>query len=742
MSTTSADLTTEEKARLVSGQDTFSTTPIPEKDVASVRLSDGPHGLRVQSDGGDNFGLTEAAPATCFPPAVAIGSSWDPDVAARIGTAIGIEARSLGIDIVLGPGVNIKRSPLCGRNFEYLSEDPMVAGLLGSAYVRAVQETGVGTSVKHFAANNQEADRMRVSAEVDARTLREIYFPAFERVVKEARPATVMCAYNKINGTYASQDAWLLTGVLRDEWGFEGLVVSDWGAVHDPVAAVRAGLDLEMPGTKGRTPPIIATAVDSGELDTADLDRSVDRVLALRKWHADATNEADLESHHQLAREVAAECAVLLKNDSVLPLEATQRLAVIGELARTPRYQGGGSSHVNSFRVESFLEAATTVSGAHIVFEPGYVLEGTEAPAGVDPTADLQGAAVAAASAADVAVVFAGLGEVEESEGFDRATLELPQSQVALIKAIAAAAPRTVVVLSHGGVVTMEEWHDDVDAILEGFLLGQAGGAATADLLFGVVNPSGRLAETIPRKLADHPSSQNFPGERGQVIYGERLLVGYRAFTSLDITPRYAFGHGLSYTTFETSDFQVVVTGPDSATARMTVTNTGERDGAHVVQLYVAAGGLGGVQRPRRELRAFTKVHLRAGESSTVELTLDRRAFAFWEVELDDWSVEAGTYVVELCTDAHHVEQEREIMLTGDGRIRELTLWSTLQEWVDHPVVGPSLADEIDIPDFRFVTAPRALLLTGTLPMQKIVNVLKDAVPPEKFEELMARTRQ
>lgn len=737
--TSAAELTIEDKSRLVSGHDTFTTHAVPEKGVGSTWLADGPHGLRVQRVGGDNFGLTEAEPATCFPPAVAVGSSWDADLAARMGTAIGLEARALGVDIVLGPGINIKRSPLCGRNFEYLSEDPLIAGILGSAYVRGVQETGVGTSVKHFAANNQESDRMRVSADVDERTLREIYFPAFERIVKEARPATVMCAYNKINSVYASQDPWLLTEVLRDEWGFEGLVVSDWGAVHDPVAAVKAGLDLEMPGTKGRTPAIIAAAIESGDLDVAELDRCVDRVLGLRRWGGSA-DEVDLEAHHRLAREVATQCAVLLKNDeATLPLSPAQRVAVIGEMARTPRYQGGGSSHVNSFRVESFLDATASLPGLDLVFEPGYLVEGSPGPLDADPDA-LRAAAVAAAADVDVAVVFAGLGEVEESEGFDRTSLDLPAAQVELIKAVAGVAASTVVVLSHGGVVTMEEWHEDVDAILEGFLLGQAGGAATCDLLFGLANPSGRLAETIPRRLSDHPSTLNFPGERGHVVYGERLNVGYRAFTSLDLTPRYAFGHGLSYTTFETSDFSVTVDGPDSATARMTVTNTGARDGAHVVQLYVAAGDLGGVHRPRRELRAFTKVHLAAGEAADLELTLDRRAFAYWDIDARDWAVDGGTYTVELCADAHHVEQSLDIVLAGDGRVPELTMWSTLQEWVDHPVVGPGLAETIDVAEFHYVTTPHALRLTGTLPMQKIVNVLGDAVPFAAFEEMMART--
>lgn len=735
MNISSADLTVDQKSRLVSGEDSWTTHPIPERGVAAVRLSDGPHGLRAQLANGDNFALTPSEPATCFPPAVAVGTSWDPAVAERIGAAMGREARSFGVDVVLGPGVNIKRSPLCGRNFEYFSEDPLVSGILGAAYVRGMQDVGVGSCVKHFAANNQEGDRMRVSAEVDERTLREIYFPAFERVVKESRPATVMCAYNKLNGTYASENRWLLTDVLRGEWGFDGVVVSDWGAVHDPAAAVEAGLDLEMPGTNGRTPPIVAAAVDSGRLDERHLDESVDRILALAAWRADRTDAVDFEAHHALAREVAAQCAVLLKNSGVLPLDPTNRVAVIGEMARTPRYQGGGSSHVNSTRTDAFLDVVGDLAQVDVAFEPGYTLDGSG-----DATA-LRQAAVAAASRTEVAVIFAGLSESDESEGFDRTTLDLPAEQVQLIRAVAAAAPRTVVVLANGGIVAVEPWHEDVDAILEGFLLGQAGAAAIADLLYGEANPSGRLAETIPQRLVDVPSMPNFPGEKGQVVYGERLLVGYRGFTALDRPTRYPFGFGLSYTTFDLTDFSVTVTGPDSAVVRLTVTNTGGRDGAEVVQVYVDATSHGEVLRPRRELRAFTKVFLAAGDSTTVELPLDRRAFAYWDVDVHDWCVTPGAYTVQLCNDAESVHSEQPITLQGDNRVAELTMWSTLQEWLDHPVIGWMLVDEVDSDQLRLVTQPHILRMIGTLPMQKIVNTLAGTVPAETWDRLMAKTR-
>lgn len=734
MNIRASDLSLEQKSHMVTGVGPWNTYAIPELGIEPMKLSDGPHGLRSQDAGGDNFALTESEESTCFPPAVAIGSSWDPSVAERVASAIGREARMLGVDIVLGPGVNIKRSPLCGRNFEYLSEDPLLSGVLGSAYVRAIQAEGVGASVKHFAVNNQESDRMRISADVDTRTLREIYFPAFERVVKEAAPATVMCSYNKINGVFSSQNRWLLTDLLRGEWGFGGAVISDWGAVHDTPAAVASGLDLEMPGTEGRTPPIVEEAVVSGRLAEKELDTAVDRILDLQKWRDGARAEIDFDEHHALAREVATECAVLLKNDGILPLASTTRVAVIGEFARTPRFQGGGSSHVRATKIESFLDALVAYAEVPVAFEPGYALDG-EADA-----ASLRDAAVAVATSAEVAVVFAGLSETDESEGFDRSSIEIPAAQVEVIRAVAATGVATVVVLSNGGIVSLEDWHDDVDAILEGFLLGQGSGGAIADLLYGEANPSGRLAETVPRRLADLPSTMNFPGEQGHVLYGERLLVGYRGLTSLGRAARYPFGYGLSYTTFETSGFSVEATSNDSAVVEVTVTNTGDRAGAHVVQIYVAAGSTG-VVRPLRELRAFSKVRLDAGESRTVSMNLDRRAFAYWDIETNDWVVEPGRYSVQLGADSETILSEQEVTLDGDEITRELTLWSTLAEWIEHPVVGPTLLDEIGSDRLRYVAQPHILRGIGTLPMAKIAHSLRETVSSEKFDAIMARTR-
>jgi beta-glucosidase len=728
-----ADLTLEQKAALLSGRDFWSTKPIEEAGVPLIVLIDGPHGLRRQD--GDHYqpALTGSVPATCFPPAVAVGSSWDPEVAARIGAAIGREARAAGVAVVLGPGVNIKRSPLCGRNFEYYSEDPLLAGVLGAAYVRAMQERGVGTSVKHFAANNQETERMSVSAEVDERTLREIYLPAFERVVTEAHPATVMCSYNRVNGVHASRNHWLLTGILRDEWGFGGVVVSDWGAVHDRVAALAAGLDLEMPGTDGTTDAEIVRAVRAGELDEAVVDRSARRVLALTERASPATGGLDAEEHHALARHLAAECAVLLKNDhETLPLAAGAAIAVIGQFATEPRFQGGGSSHVNPTRVDTALDAIRALGAT------------------VTHARDLDDGAVAAARAADVTVVFAGLPELAESEGYDRGTLDLPAEETDQIRAVAAVSRRTVVVLAHGGVVSLEGWHDDVDAILDGHLLGQAGGGAIADLLFGLANPSGHLAETIPLRLQDNPSYLNFPGEQGHVRYGEGVMVGYRYYTTADVPVRYPFGHGLSYTTFATTDLTVAVTGADTATAtaEVTVANTGPRPGKHVVQVYVATTA-GPVRRPARELRAFTKIALNPGESRRVELPLDRRAFAYYDIELAAWTVAPGDYTVHIGHSATDIVASRTITLTGDVTDRALSLDSTVGDWFNHPVVGPVILEKLlaGVTEEQAKQAqdnPDWIRMVDSLPMRQFATFLTTAgatLPTDLLTELIDLSR-
>ncbi|GAA1091202.1 glycoside hydrolase family 3 C-terminal domain-containing protein [Tsukamurella strandjordii] len=717
--TAADDLPLEDRARLLTGADFWTTAAVPAAGVPAMVLTDGPHGVRRQIGSADHLGLNAAAPATCFPPAVAVGSSWNPDLARRIGAAIAVEARALGVTIALGPGVNIKRHPLCGRNFEYYSEDPLLAGVLGAAHVTGQQGGGTGASVKHFAVNNQETERMRISVDVDTRTLREIYLPAFERIVTEAAPATVMCSYNRIAGTYASENTWLLTTLLREEWGFRGLVVSDWGAVHDRVAALRAGLDLEMPHAP-RSVEQVVSAVGSGDLDAATATISAQRVLDLARYApSDQEPAPDVQAHHDLARAAAAECAVLLRNEnSALPLGPDSgRIAVIGELARTPRYQGGGSSHITATRVDVPLDEINTRAatiGVNTEFAAGYALDRDDAA--------LRAEASAVAARSDIAVVFAGLTETEESEGFDRPSLAIAPHQVELLRAVAGAAPRTVVVLVGGGVVELEPWHDEVDAILEAFLLGQGGGAAIADLLFGIAAPSGRLAETIPRRIEDTPAFGNFPGELGTVRYGEGLLVGYRWYETRDIAPRYPFGHGLGYTTFDISGLEVVATGADSATARVTVTNTGTRAGHHVVQLYIGSDA-GAVFRPRRALAAFRKVELVPGASTVVEFDLPRRAFAHYDVSRADWAVPGGTYRIDAGHSSRDIAAGAEIRLDGDVLVERLGMDSTIAEWAAHPLAGEA---------FRTALADSAgglpidqlLELAGSMPLGKALDMI------------------
>ncbi|KQU07046.1 beta-glucosidase [Rhodococcus sp. Leaf7] len=733
-----SEMTAEEKAHLLSGRDFWSTHSVERLGITSVTMTDGPHGVRLQRRSDES-----GTPATCFPLAAAVGASWDPAVARAIGAAIAIEARAQGVGIVLGPGVNIKRSPLCGRNFEYYSEDPLLSGVLGAAHVEGQQAEGVGASVKHFAANNQETDRMQISADVDERTLREIYLPAFERVVTESAPATVMAAYNRINGTPASANTWLLTDVLRGEWGFRGAVVSDWGAVADPVASVRAGLDLQMPGTGGRSARLILDALADGSLDETVVDRAAARVLELGRGAAEMDDrDVDFAAHHALARTLASECAVLLTNDGTLPLHQGTRIAVIGEFARTPRFQGSGSSRVAAVDVDEPLACLCELASMRdcdVTFAPGFTLD--DAPSTEAATA-LRAEAVATASAAEVAVIFAGLPDTAESEGFDRSTTLLPEQQSALITAVAAAAPRTVVVLAHGGVVTMEEWHDDVHAVLDVSLAGEAAGGAVADLLFGVANPSGRLAETIPVRLSDTPSYTNFPGEQGHVRYGEGVMVGYRWHETAERPARHPFGHGLSYTTFGVDDLTVTAVGDDSATVTVTVRNTGRLAGSEVVQIYVSTTA-GPVRRPVRELRSFTKIRLEPGESHRVEFSLSRRAFAYWDIRRHGWVVAPGDYTVQVCRDAATVLTDQVVTLTGDHTAAALTLQSTVETWTTHPQIGPELLELLaQVPPDRGLPeiTPELLRMVGSMPMQKIVDMLGDVLPAPVLDEMMTRT--
>ncbi|HYH91190.1 MAG TPA: glycoside hydrolase family 3 C-terminal domain-containing protein, partial [Solirubrobacteraceae bacterium] len=683
--------------------------PVPRLGIPAITLSDGPHGLRRQPDEGDHVGISGSLPATCFPTASALGSSFDPVLVRRVGAAIGEEALSQDVQVVLGPGINIKRSPLCGRNFEYFSEDPMVSGVLGAALVEGVQSQGVGASVKHFAANNQETDRLRVSADVDERTLREIYLPGFERVVTEARPWTVMCAYNRVNGTYASQHRWLLTDVLRGEWGFDGLVMSDWGAVCDRVAALAAGLDLEMPPHLGVSDAAIVSAVRAGTLDEALLDRAVARTLALldralAAANATATSVAgprgfDADGHHALAREAAAECAVLLKNaGSLLPLQpsAGDTIAVIGEFARTPRFQGAGSSQVNPTRVDVPLDElrAAAPDGVEVAFAAGFGVGG----ATDDDEGGLADEATALATRASAVVVFLGLPAAAESEGYDRTHLELPADQTALLARLAAANPRLVVVLSNGSAVRLSAWEHHAAAVLECWLAGQAGGGAAADLLLGAANPCGRLAETLPLRLEDTPSYLTFPGEAGHVRYGEGVFVGYRGYDALDREVGYPFGHGLSYTSFAYADLDATVCGrvEDGDLAvevACRVTNTGRRRGKEVVQLYVGDVAAS-VARPPRELKRFAKVNLDAGESAKVAFRLCARDLSYWSTTASGWTLEGGDFELAIGASSRDVRLRTTLDVAAPPLRVRLDEMATLHEWLEDPD-GAALLHEV-----------------------------------------------
>lgn len=636
-----AELDLPTKVRLLSGRGFWDLEPVPSHGLDEIYVADGPHGLRFQGAATDHLGIGAAAPATCFPTAAALGSTWDVDLVDEVGRAIGVEAAHLGVSVVLGPGLNIKRHPAGGRCFEYLSEDPYLSGKLAAAMVRGVQTQGVGTSVKHFAVNNQESHRLVVDAVVDERTLREIYLTGFEIAVRESAPWTVMCSYNQVNGTYASEHAELLESILREEWGFDGLVMTDWGAASDRVAGIAAGLDLEMPSSGGAFDPEVLAAVASGRLDEAAIDRCATRVVELlqRGLPKGAERPADLDAHHQVARRAGAAGSVLLTNNGVLPLRPTGRIAVVGAFATEPRYQGAGSSQVNPTRIDRALDVLRTRvgDGAEVTYSQGF-----------DPSSGAASAAaiaeaVEAALAADVVVVFGGLPAPMESEGFDRTTLDLPAGQVRLIEALAATPTPVVVVLNNGGVVHLP-WADRVDALLECWLGGQAGGSAAVDVLFGDAEPGGRLAESVPEHVAQLPADQNFPGEPRRVEYREGLYVGYRFHDRAGVPARFAFGAGQSYTTFDWSDIELDGEGTE-VTVRVQVTNTGDRAGSEVVQVYVRDVE-SSVHRPDKELKGFAKVHLAPGQSEVVTVALDQRSFAVWDVTAHDWLVEAGRFEI------------------------------------------------------------------------------------------------
>ena len=716
------ELTLEEKASLTSGSSFWYTAPVERLGIPKIMVSDGPHGLRAQPGEGDHLGLGGSLPATCFPTASAVASTWNPDLLRRIGQALAQEARACNLSVILGPGINMKRSPLCGRNFEYFSEDPFLAGELAVGIVNGIQSREVGTSVKHYAANNQETDRLRVDAQVDERTLREIYLPAFERVVRTEQPWTVMCSYNKVNGQSASENIWLLDTVLRGEFGFEGLVVSDWGAVYHRVPALLAGTDLEMPPAVGRSTEAVVAAVQSGEVPTEVLDARVREVLELVVKGMpvlDLDESFDADAHHTLAREAAAESVVLLKNDGVLPLPADAKIGVVGEFARKPRFQGAGSSEVNPTQVDALLDELSAVYG-EVAFAAGYGLGETG-----DDAALLADAERVAASAQTVVMVI-GLPGADESEGFDRTHMNLPANQLAALVTVAAANPNVVVVLVNGSTVVLGEVTPHAKALVEAWLGGQAAGGAIADVLTGRVNPSGRLAETIPHRLEDNSSHLNFPGDSQVVRYGEGLFIGYRGYDQAHRDVAFPFGFGLSYTTFTMSDLQVATRGSVSdgtlaATVTVTVTNTGTVPGAEVVQVYVADVE-SSVARPVRELKGFAKVFLESDASQSVSIVLDQRAFSFWSTKLRRWVVEAGDFEIGVGPSSRHLPLSETVSIEAPRLAEPLSRDSTLQEWMADPSGRRLIQREVAGGQPAAVLEDELINVIGTMPMSTLAN--------------------
>lgn len=705
------ELTLEEKASLCSGADFWHTKAIDRLNIPAAMVSDGPHGIRKQESLADHMGVAESIKAIGFPTASAMACSFDRDLLHKVGDALGEECVAEDLAVLLGPGINMKRSPICGRNFEYYSEDPVVAGELGAAFVNGVQEHGVGTSLKHFAANNQEWRRMSISAEIDERTLREIYLATFETVVKKAQPWTIMCSYNRINGVYSCENDWLLNKVLRDEWGFEGLVMTDWGAMDERVPSLKAGLDLEMPDCHGETDKLIVKAVQSGELEEPVLDTAVERILTMVDKYLTARKGIDpasmvhplpssvergydVAAHHALARTTAEQSAVLLKNEDILPLQKDKKIAFIGEFAKVPRIQGGGSSHINNTSVESALDAA----GDSVSYAQGFHID--------EETTDetLLQEAITLAKESDVAVIFAGLPDSFESEGFDRTHLNMPANQNELIARISEVQPNVVVVLHSGSPIAMP-WLDKVAGVLQMYLAGQASGGAAVNLLFGDATPCGKLAETFPLHLEDNPSYLNFPGNREKVCYQEGVFIGYRYYDKKKMDVLFPFGYGLSYTDFTYSNMKVTVNGKNAADVDVIketdeivvsadITNTGNCDGAEIVQLYIKNPVVYEI-RPEKELRDFAKVFLKAGETKTVTFTLNARAFSYYETRIHDWYAESGDYEILLASSSRDIRLQYTVSITGSKKIPFVADYITTCEDVELFAKDGSALDEM-----------------------------------------------
>ena len=651
-----AKLNLEQKCALLSGAGTFTTRGCPNAGVPSITLSDGPNGVRKQAGAADHLGLNPSVPATCFPTAATVACSWDPALGEQLGQAMGEEAAAQEVSVLLGPGLNTKRSPLCGRNFEYFSEDPYLSGKLAAAYVRGIQSNGIAACPKHFAVNSQELRRMASDSVLDERTLREIYLTGFEIVVKESAPKTIMSSYNLVNGTYANENAHLLQDILRRDWGFTGAVVTDWGGSNDHALGVKNGSTLEMPAPGGDAVRELLAAVQSGKITEADVDARLDELLTLVLDTSAAVQKHsrsfDADAHHALARRAAAESAVLLKNDGgILPLAAGAKVAVIGDFAETPRYQGAGSSAVNSIKVDTLLDCLAQSGLQCAGFAAGFDRQGR-------PDAAKKAQAVALAQKADTVLLCLGLDEIKESEGLDRVDMKLADNQIELLQAVEQANPNTVVVLNAGASLETP-WLAHCRALVYGALGGQAGAGAMVDVLTGKVNPGGKLAETWANAYEETPAKDNFAGAGRTVQYREGLYVGYRYYQTAGVPVAFPFGYGLSYTSFAYSDLKATA---DSVT--LTVTNTGARDGAEIVQVYIAKPGAE-IFRPAQELKAFARVPLAAGESRTVTLPLDDKAFRYWNTRTDGWEIEGGRYEVRVGASSADIRLTAEADICG-----------------------------------------------------------------------------
>lgn len=661
-------MTLEEKAGLCSGGDFWHTKAVERLGIPAVMVSDGPHGLRKQDQEADHLGVNESIKAVCFPTGCGVATSFNRELIGKMGQTLGNECQAENVSVILGPAVNIKRSPLCGRNFEYYSEDPYLASEIATAHINGVQSKHVGTSIKHFMANNQETRRMSVDAIIDERALHEIYLGAFEGAVRQAKPWTVMSSYNKVNGSYVGENKELLTDILRDEWGFDGFVVSDWGAVNDRINALQAGLDLEMPASGGVRDAQIVKAVQNGTLEENVLDTTCERILNIVYRYMENRDENavfDLESDHETAREVAHETIVLLKNEvEILPLKKGAKVAFIGKYAQKPRYQGGGSSHINSEKVTSALDAIAEAGITNVTFAKGF----DDQIDAVDEV--LEAEAVEAAAQAEVAVVFAGLPDAFESEGFDREHMRMPECQNHLIDEILKVQPNTVVVLHNGSPVEMP-WVNEVKGIVEAYLGGEAVGGAVVDILFGDVNPSAKLAETFPYQLEDNPSYLSGFGSGDSVNYAESIFVGYRYYDKKNMPVMFPFGFGLSYTTFDYSNLKVdkkELSDQETLTVSVDITNTGKVAGKEIVELYVADKE-STVIRPLKELKGFDKVLLQPGETKTVTITLDWRAFAYYEPKMKDWNVETGEFEILIGKSSEEIVLTETVVVNGTKKM-------------------------------------------------------------------------